>query len=204
MPTHIRAQCYWQVGSTLPRDRFVINPCFRHQLDPLDDDPAWQDLADDLAEAIKAWEFSPTQNELTVKLYEIKDHVAGAPNRPKATKTLNAASAVEATSFREIACCLSFYGGSNSPRQRGRLYLPHFKVTTGDFAVRPVSTTRSKVGALATIFADLGGINVDWIVWSPTNNSATKVTNWFVDDEWDVVRSRSAKPTTRTAGTTSG
>ena len=35
-------------------------------------------------------------------------------------------------------------------------------------------------------------------------NTTYTVTNWYVDDEWDVVRSRGLRATTRTAGTTSG
>jgi hypothetical protein len=137
-----------------------------------------------------------------VKLYQLGQP---APNRPKATKTLNPANASEAGIFREMACCLSFYGGPNAPRNRGRLYVPAFLVFSGTTpGVRPTDTIRDKVGELAPILAGLGGINVDWIVWSPTNTAATKVDHWFVDDEWDVQRRRGLRPTTRTAGTTGG
>jgi hypothetical protein len=65
-------------------------------------------------------------------------------------------------------------------------------------------TNRAKVSDLVGIFSNLGGVDVDWIVWSEKDKAAHKVTNWFVDDGWDVVRSRRLKATTRTTGTTSG
>jgi hypothetical protein len=54
------------------------------------------------------------------------------------------------------------------------------------------------------IFTNLGGTNVDWIVWSTVLSSAAKVTDWWVDDSWDIIRSRklqSFQP--RLKGTTS-
>jgi hypothetical protein len=204
MPTHIRAMCYWQVGTMLPRDRMMINPCFRHQDEWIEGAPDWQTLADDVAAAIKGWEVSPTAHELTVKLYKIQDPVAGEPNRPKATKILNVGMSAESAVFREQAICLSFYGGQNFPRQRGRLYIPAVKCTSNDFNVRPNATSRGKVEALGPLLAALGGVNMDWIVWSPTNKTATKVEKLFVDDEWDVQRRRGLKPTLRTLISTGG
>jgi hypothetical protein len=204
MPTHIRAQCSWQVGSTLPRDRVQITPCFRHQLGIIEGAPDWQTLADDLHAGLTGWA-SPVignSNELTVKLYEIGKP---PPNRPQATKVSALPNAAEASIFREMACCLSFYGGSNNPNQRGRLYIPLFLASSGTTpGVRPSTTVRDKIGTLAPIFAGLGGVNVDWIVWSPTKQAATRVTNWWVDDEFDVQRRRGLRPTARTSGTTGG
>jgi hypothetical protein len=62
----------------------------------------------------------------------------------------------------------------------------------------------TKVMALGPIFANLGGSDVDWIVWSRKNHTATKVQNYWVDDEWDTVRSRGLKRSTRQVATTSG
>lgn len=204
MPTHIRAACQWAVGSTLPRDSMQITPHFRHQ-NPLGvGDTDWQQLADDLAAGLAGWA-SPqigNSNQLTVKLYEIGKP---PPNRPAATKILNAGQAGEASTFRELAVCLSFYGGPNAPSNRGRLYVPYFMASAGtSLGVRPSSTVRDKVGTLAPIFAGLGGVNVDWIVWSPTKQAATKVDHWWVDDEYDVQRRRGLKVTARTSGTTGG
>jgi len=181
-----------------------ITPCFRHHATLPGDDPNWQSLADDLATIID--DFSGTAvgrtREVTVKLYEIGQP---KPNRPKATAVKNTGLSAEAESPRELSCCLSFYGGRNAPRERGRLYIPQCMFQgSSAIGVRPSPTQRTKVGTLAPAFAGLGGANVDWIVWSPTNNSATQVSHWFVDDEWDVIRKRGLKTSARTVGTTSG
>lgn len=201
MPTHIRASCSWQLGSMLPRDAVQITPCFRHQrIDPLQGTD-WTQLATDLANGLNTWRTQPANQQLTVRLYEI-----GLPpiNRPKATVVLNPAQSVESSVPREVALCLSFFGGNNEPHNRGRLYIPPTLFTGGVPTVRPTQAMRDKVGELAGIFAGLGGVDVDWIVWSKTRAAATKVTNWYVDDEWDTQRRRGLKPTTRSSGTTGG
>lgn len=201
MATTIRAQIAWQIGSMLPRDRFTITPYFSHtQVDNLGDGD-YQTLAEDLATAIKGWEMAPTNHELTVKLYNMNDT---SPRRPKATAIRQANAAQNASFMREIALCLSFGGGNKTPRERGRLYIPHVKCSNSAPAVRPTSTERDKVGALAAIFSNLGGLNVDWSVYSPTTKQDTTVKYWYVDDEWDVQRRRGDRPTTRTSGSTDG
>jgi hypothetical protein len=67
-----------------------------------------------------------------------------------------------------------------------------------------LSITRDAVGELPDILAGIGGADVDWIVWSRKQKLAHQVTDWFVDDEWDVIRSRGFTPAQRTTGTTSG
>jgi len=203
MPVHIRAHVQWQVGSMLARDIFQITPCFRHQsLDPVGG-TGWQTLADDLAAAVNTWSVSATR-QLAVRLYEIKPPVAGSPNRPKAIKVLSPAAAADYTIPRELSLCLSFSGGEAGPRQRGRLYVPGGAIPVTSPGARPTNANMTKVGDLANVFASLGGIDVDWIVWSPTRDAATKVERWFVDDEWDTQRRRGHRPLTRVEGTTGG
>lgn len=202
MPTHIHAQVSWQVGSALPRDVMTIDPTFRHHAVLPGDDPNWQNLADDLSNALDAWLPQPTGRQQTVKLYEIG---LPEPNRPKAIKVLKAGQFAEGSVPREIAMCLSFYGGQNTPRQRGRLYIPFWALSSGStVGVRPTQAVIDKCAELGPILANLGGANVDWIVWSRKNNSATQVTNYFVDDEWDTQRRRGLRPTARKAAATSG
>ena len=199
MATPIRMQCSWQVGSMLPRDRFTITPHFTHtQVDIADTD--WQALVDDLATALKGWEMAPTNHELTVKAYNLND---AQPRRPKAIAVRNVNAAQEAASMREVALCLSYSGGDGGPSKRGRLYIPHCKLSNDAIAVRPTSTHRDKVAALVPILTNLGGANVDWVVHSPTKGTDTPVSKWYVDDEWDVQRRRGNRPTARTAGTAS-
>lgn len=189
----------------LPRDVMSINPCFRHQTDLSIGGVEWAPLAQDLADGLATWSISPATRQLTVKLYKIEDPVAGEPHRPQATVTKAAGTFLPTPGPGEIAVCLSFYGGSNAPYNRGRLYIP-FAAFSGSAPAgsRPSAANRTKVGDLVPLFAGLGGVNVDWIVWSPTKKAATKVDHWWVDDEWDTQRRRGLKPTTRTAGTTGG
>jgi hypothetical protein len=197
---HVRAMCQWSIGSALPRDVMQITPCFRVQEDFSPGGTGWTDLADDLADGLQVWE-GATKRQLTVKLYQIGEP---KPNRPKATAVRDVGVFTESACPRELAVCLSFYGGQNAPHQRGRLYTPPTFYTSGALPVRPTAPWRARVAELVPLFAGLGGINVDWIVWSPTRSLATKVDHWWVDDEWDVQRRRGLKPAARDAGTTGG
>jgi hypothetical protein len=210
MPTHIRAMCQWQVGSALPADIMQITPCFRSGGVLGAIAPEWQTLADDLADALVTWT-GVAKRQLTVKLYDIPatkptpGDPDAEPNRPRATAIRDVGVITQTGSPREIALCLSFSGGPNAPWNRGRLYVPfHF---TGESASnlnpRPQTSTMNKVLALGPIFADLGGVDIDWIVWSHKRWSATAVERYHVDDEWDVMRKRGLQPTTRVSGTTS-
>lgn len=202
MPTHIRALCSWQSNSMLPKDVHQITPCFRHQqILPVEGGPEWDTLANDLINGLDTWDITSSTHEMKVRLYEI----GGAkPNRPKATVTKYPGVSAALPVPPELAICLSFSGGPNAPHNRGRLYIPYWCVSSSSPGERPTGTNQTKVGALVPLFAGLGGVDVDWIVWSPTRTQATKVERWFVDDEWDVQRRRGYRPLTRTSGTTGG
>jgi hypothetical protein len=61
---------------------------------------------------------------------------------------------------------------------------------------------------LALNYADalsaLGGIDVDWVVHSPTHDTNTKVKEAWVDDEWDTQRRRGQRATKRITRAQSG
>jgi hypothetical protein len=59
-----------------------------------------------------------------------------------------------------------------------------------------------KIGDYAKVLEDIGGVNVDWCVWSRLERKARSVTDWWVDNEWDVQRRRGLKATQRKTGTT--
>jgi hypothetical protein len=87
-------------------------------------------------------------------------------------------------------------------RQRGRIFCGPF--ATG-VAERPDAALRAQLIALAQGLANLGGVNVDWVVFSPTATLAAggdvktfSVQEAWVDDEWDTMRSRGRAATTRT------
>lgn len=196
MPIY-RAQCIFGADSDLPRHRLVITPHFNDT--GLGTDA--QGLADDLAAALETWGGSGTARMIQVKLYDVEQ---AAPSFPVAEKVRNATGFPLSGSPREIALCLSYFAERNLPRQRGRLYVPFTLVSGGTPAVRPTLAHRQKVAELVPIFAGLGGVDVDWVVWSRADREARKVTDYWIDDEWDVVRSRGMERTARTTGTTGG
>lgn len=192
-----RAAVQWLTAPGLPRDRVVITPHFQVQDDFPFGGTDEQALANDLATALDTWDDST--RELQVKLYK----VAGPPPHYPVGEAIRNANVAPASSFpRELALCLSYYSGRNVKRRRGRLYAPTF-LYSGTIGERPGATFITKVLGLAPIFKDLGGVNVDWVVYSRVDGAAYPVTNYYVDDEWDVQRSRGLRPTSRQSGTAS-
>lgn len=193
-----RLQCSIQADSAFPRDAVVMTPHFNDQ--GVGTDP--QGLCDDLADALSAWVRPANGRQLTVKAYDAQGTV---PVLPQGEATRNTGLIPGSYFPRELAVCLSYYSERNAPRYRGRLYVPLLAMPAGPETpgVRPNEAFRAPVAALAPIFAGLGGADVDWVVYSRVGNVARPVTNWWVDDEWDVVRSRGLRPTTRTSGTLS-
>jgi hypothetical protein len=53
------------------------------------------------------------------------------------------------------------------------------------------------------ILTALGGLDVDWVVYSRVDNRSSPVTDWFVDNSWDTQRRRGPRATSRITGTTS-
>ena len=64
--------------------------------------------------------------------------------------------------------------------------------------MRPTATHMAKAAEFATVLtpARLNGNN--WCVASTVDKVGRDVTNAWVDDEWDVIRSRGLRGTTRT------
>lgn len=188
-----KMQVAWSVTTSLPRDRMVITPHFNDSgalTDP-------QNLCEDLADALETW--AGSDGELRVVAYDAQGTPPVFPQgevirRPGTFKSM--------ATPRELAMCLSFYSERNLPRQRGRLYIPSW-AAGGGLGLRPTAVQQEKLGDLAGIFTNLGGADVDWCVYSPTTDTAMPVTNWWVDDEWDIIRSRGLRSTGRLEGTTS-
>lgn len=181
--------------STLPRDALTITPHFNDG--GVGSDP--QGLATDLCAAMAT--YLPTARQIEVTAYDAQ---GTPPVVPVGYAVTGSGLAPPSDCPREVAVCLSFFSEFNRPRRRGRLYLPMCALGfTGSLLVRPSAPVRTKVGQLAPILQDLGGLDVDWCVYSRVDNVARAVTDWWVDDEWDTIRSRGLRPTTRLTGTTS-
>lgn len=204
MPIY-RAQVAVANDSVLPRDKIVITPHFSVAQGITFGAADTQQLADDLAVAIGGWTVLPNDRQVEVTIYDAQ---GTPPVAPVGYAIRNTGAAPVSKAPRELAICLSFYADVNRPRRRGRLFIPQTWMVSAGGAVtmtREVpAATRTKVAELVPIFAGLGGVNVDWVVYSRVDNVARKVTNWWIDDDWDTQRSRGLRTTVRTTGTTSG
>jgi hypothetical protein len=193
MPTW-RMQCSFGADTAFVRDRLVMTPHFDDHGIATDPDG----LATDLATALAAW--CGTAREIKVTAYDAQ----GTPPVYPQGEHIIAPTVVPASPHpREIAVCLSFYSERNQPRRRGRLFVP--TVITGQIVTspRPNPGIQNKVAELVPIFTDLGGPDVDWVVYSRVDDVSRPVTNWFIDNEWDTIRSRGLRPDARIVGTTS-
>jgi len=196
MPPIKLATSIWH-SSALARDAMQINPVFNVQSPA----PDYADLVGDWITALRGWGTNIGTAQITVKAYDVS---RPTPNYPVYEKTENTGTVGTANLPRELALCLSFYAGSNIKRRRGRLYLPLvWGVGTGALGERPTQTNIDKVAALVPILTALGGLDVDWSVWSKADGTARAVTHWWVDNEWDIQRMRGLRGTTRSEGTTS-
>jgi hypothetical protein len=188
-----KMQCAFGADSGAARDRLVITPHFNDS--GVGSDP--QALCNDLCAALAG--YASAGREVTVKAYDAQ---GTAPVYPQGEAQANVGSYPSGVHPREIACCLSFFSVRNIKRQRGRLYVPH-AITNESLSIRPNSGYRAKIMSLGPIFEQLGGADVDWVVYSRLDNVARPVTHYWVDDEWDTIRSRGMRGTTRDIATTS-
>lgn len=184
------AQTSWAYDSALPRDRIVNTPCFRWDNLTIQDA---ESLAINVLDAYEARFATLVGKDAQCKIYDLE---GTPPVLPMATVTRNAGILHTSTYPREIALCLSFNGGQRQPRQRGRLYIPP-QFIGASLALRPTVAQTDAIVQFANNLHGVGGANVDWIVWSRVNRSATGVNEAWVDDEWDIQRRRGLRGTTR-------
>jgi hypothetical protein len=186
MPTY-KVTMQFPFDTTLPRDVIAINPHFN--------------TADTTAlmNALKANldSYAPTAGKpYTLKIY---DALKAKPNYPIITLT-NPGTAPATGIPRELCICLSYYTTRNVPRQRGRLYLPA-SWYTGTPGLRPTSTNiTAAMGFVPGVLTKQLPPNSSWQQWSVTDRVGGAVTDYWVDDEWDIQRKRGLKPTTRQTG----
>lgn len=179
-----RCQLSFQYGSALPRDAMAITPHF------FGSDPVA--LANALKTNIIAAVPSGATLPFTIKVYNAQ---APPPSYPLATVT-NGTGFAPYNNAREIAICLSYYSTYNRKSYRGRLYLPGQWVG-GAFQERPSQTQRDAALAFKSIFTTGMPATHNWVVFSRKLNQSFGVTNCWVDDEWDVIRSRGLRGTVR-------
>jgi hypothetical protein len=194
MPLY-RVQVAAERGNDLTIDDSV-NTFYLQDIGPTSDP---QNLAQDAATLWTTFRNYPTgHTRITAKIYDMEQ---AEPRVPLATAYATPTDAGQAGAPREVALCLSFYASVNQPRRRGRLYIGPWHQNAGG-TERPAAAIMNQLQTLAQGLANLGGVDVDWMQYSPTTGVANKVTNWWVDNEWDTVRSRGLKGTSRISGTT--
>ena len=182
--------------SLLPRDGVNINPVINTTAGVTDAET----LVNDWMVAFKGWASAVATSQITVKAYDVS---RPKPNYPLFERTDNPGVAQPSTTVRELSLCLSFYAGNNVKRRRGRLYLPaNWMSSTSNVTVRPGAAIIGKAAELVPLLTALGGVDVDWSVWSSVDGSARAVTDWWVDNEWDIQRRRGLRGSSRTEGTT--
>jgi hypothetical protein len=181
-------QIAFPFDTTLPRDVVTINPHY------------FGDNAQGLADALKTNLIAFTQvgaaKPFKIKVYDAE---AAPPNYPLA-ESANGTGFITGGPPRELAMCLSYYSTWNRPSYRGRLYIP-LAFMGGAMGLRPTTTQRSDTLAWKTPLGTGLPANHNWVVYSRKKGQAYGVSNVWVDDEWDIMRSRGTRPTARTEGT---
>ena len=193
MPLY-RFQVAQGADSAFPADRIVNTLHFDDAGATSDPEQLCQDIAD-------AWQtvwLGATLREVRVTAY----NVGPPPQLPIASVVNNEGVFPVSAGNREIALCLSYFNQRSNPRRRGRLYLCPTISGAAVSAARPTSTIMTKALDVGDALAGIGGIDVDWVVYSRTDASHHDVVGCWVDDAWDVVRSRGLRPVTRLERTT--
>jgi hypothetical protein len=186
-----RTHISFPFDSAFPRDEITITPHF------------FGDNAQGLANALKANLIAFSSIGTIPFKIKVYDAEKAPPSYPLATAE-QVGSPTTSTAPREVALCLSYYSTYNRPSYRGRLYLPHHIIGGGAVGARPTTVQRDTALAFKNVLANGLPASHNWVVYSRKLQKSFGVSNAWVDDEWDTVRSRGLKGTARTLGTVPG
>lgn len=135
---------------------------------------------------------------LLIKVYDDADP-PHAPPRAQATYS-GTGDSISISMPPQVACVLSYYADINLPSQRGRIYVGPFMATLlgATQATYTVPTvTQNQILDLGHGLFDIGGENVAHVVHSRKTATNHVVTDYFVDNRWDTIRSRLQKSSGR-------
>lgn len=154
-------------------------------------DPDYQQLTNDLYAimALRSWILG---RYLDIRAYDMGD----AEPRPIRARKVGSVSGSIVQGPHQLALALSYYADRNLPRKRGRIYCGPF-LPSSSAGESATTAQQNDVLALAPALADLGGVNVDWSLWSPTTQTHTRINHAWVDNSWDIIRSRKQDGTNR-------
>lgn len=129
-----------------------------------------------------------------VRVYDLGQ---AAPRYPKIrTFPLTGAAATALPS--EVAACLSYVGGQNQPRYRGRIYLGPLATAAGSVVDgRQSLSSGFIIGALGAAYRLMQKPSFEWCVYSPTDNAMRVITGAWMDDAFDTQRRRGEKAQSR-------
>lgn len=178
------AKISFQLDTAFPRDAVTINPCY------------FGDNAQALADALKTNLMASTSVSTTtpfrVRVYDAQKQPPSYP----------LAEASNGTGFRttdmprELALCLSYFSTYNRPGSRGRLYIPATFVG-GALGLRPtVAQQNTALGWHNALSKGLPAQH-NMVVYSRLKDQSFGVSDFWVDNEWDVVRSRGLRGDSR-------
>lgn len=143
---------------------------------------------------------SLAQNGHIVKIYDV---TLPAPNYPIYENTFNLGGAVGDIDMPlEVSLAISYKNTINNnvprARRRGRIFISGW-AETQNLNGRPAAGTPNGLAtAYATYVAAVNAIgSLDAGVWSRTDNVVYPIDEVWVDDEWDTVRRRGRKATSR-------
>lgn len=196
MSTLIRADITRIIRAADPPRDYCSNTVYHKDLGSVfDPDTGWQNHANELRDLFAGDAVGSGSTfgfyrgtTITVKVYDMADP---KPRPIKATATKAPAFSSAALAPRLLACCLSYYGGQNLPRHRGRIYIgPFLNAETGETVPSDIQAGLLDLGH--GLF-DIGGENISHVVHSPTANAETVVSDYWVNDLWDVMHSREEK-----------
>lgn len=183
-----RAEIGFPYDSAFPRDVITVTPHYSGT------DPAA--LANTLRDSLVANTSIGATGIFTIKIYNA---TTPPPNYPLATVT-HGTGFKTSTVPRELALCFSYYAVRNAPRYRGRIYVP-VPIIGGNLNVRPTSTQMTDAATFGhSLFSALPGGHTG-VVYSRKEATGRPITNFWVDDEWDIIRSRGLRGVTRNTGT---
>ncbi len=203
----VRAQIITRTSTDIPRD-FITNTV-HFDTKAFDINASlvtnWESIANDLRNMFRdTRNYIPAGYGVEVKVYDL-DQPQPRPIKHHAPWVAYA-QASGLGSPREVALCLSFRGNTSTKRTRGRIYVGPYNTTAGN--ERPTLAMQNNVLALATGLANIGSTNVDWcvrstfpIVAGDMGGTMHEVQASWVDNEYDTVRSRGLRGTSRVTAT---
>jgi hypothetical protein len=192
-----RFQVSIPVYDTVPRNRF-INTFHLDRVGALPGDGDLENMCNDIVQ-MYATRYGRADKEIACTAYDVD----AVPNYPRARVVINEGLAWTTTHPHEIALCLSYYGQySGNKNERGRMYLAP-QIASGGIGISERPSPAAMQWALDfyqvsnASLPDLGGADWKFGVYSRTLKTFHQSQHAWVDDEWDTMRSRGLRSTTR-------